>query len=246
METYIIDKIKYTVPVQDDINMVNVYTECDFDNPEALMDIWLKYALWFGPQLVYVMIEHFRTLSDPDMPSNYIEDFIEEFWERLGNKLFVMQNRRFKLIKTTDKLSNAFSTEVEQRSGLTIDHIDEMTGIEFEHFLCRLFNESGYNATLTKASNDQGADLILEKLGERTVVQAKRYFGAVSNTAVQEVVAAKAYYRCENGMVVTNSYFTKSAITLAMSNKVTLYDREKLKEKLETYNLNLSNDIEEE
>lgn len=123
---------------------------------------------------------------------------------------------------------------------LTIERIDIMSGIEFEHFLNDLFSKDGYKTEITKASGDQGADLIVEKFGERTVVQAKRYSNAVSNSAIQEVVAAKAHYNCSRTIVITNNYFTKSAIELAYSNKVELCDREMLKSKLEEYNLKVS------
>lgn len=133
------------------------------------------------------------------------------------------------VMKKGEKLINSSNT--------TIDEIDKMAGLEFEHFLCDLYSKNGYKAEVTKASGDQGADLIIEKFGERTVVQAKRYSGVVTNTAIQEVVGAKAHYNCSKAMVVTNSYFTKSAMELANSNDVELVDREKLEEKLKDYNL---------
>ena len=66
------------------------------------------------------------------------------------------------------------------------------------------------------------------KDSEKTVVQAKKYVGSVSNKAIQEVVAAKNHYKCEYSMVVTTGHFTKSAIQLALSNDVELWDDTKL------------------
>lgn len=43
--------------------------------------------------------------------------------------------------------------------------------------------------------------------------------------AVQEPVASKGHYNCDRTMVVTNSYFTNQARTLASRNKVELWDR---------------------
>lgn len=241
---YIIDKMLYSIPPETEIEYIKRVCEYDFDQPENLLDTWLRWGILYGPKLIEPMLAHFRTLSNPDMPENYVEDIINEFIERFNMELFIIQNRRFKLIKKHDRVAREFSKEIEVRNGLTIDDIDSMSGIEFEYFLHRLFIFDGYDAKLTKASNDQGADLILTKNGESTVVQAKRYLGAVSNSAVQEVFAAKAYYRCEHAIVITNSYFTKSAINLALSNKVTLLDREKLKEKLDEYNDYLSSQNE--
>ncbi len=79
------------------------------------------------------------------------------------------------------------------RSG--IHDIDRMQGRVFEEYLAVVFQRKGYHVELTPASKDQGADLVISKNGVRTVVQAKRWKGRVGNSAVQEVVASKPYYR---------------------------------------------------
>lgn len=106
--------------------------------------------------------------------------------------------------------------------------ISSMSGVDFENFLTTIFSNQGYKVELTKATGDQGADLVINKYGVRTVVQAKRYSGAVGNAAVQAIVAAKGYYGAEKAMIVTNSNFTPSAKALAQANNVELIDKEKL------------------
>ena len=51
-------------------------------------------------------------------------------------------------------------------------------------------------------------------------------------TAIQEAFAGKNYYNCDKVMVITNNYFTSSAIELAKINNVVLWDRNILKEKI--------------
>jgi len=106
--------------------------------------------------------------------------------------------------------------------------IDDMNGREFEEYLAMHFEQQGYRTKLTPKSNDYGADLILNKNGEKTVVQAKRYGNSVGNSAIQEVLGAKGYYNASKGMVISNSYFTANAKALAEANNVELWDREKL------------------
>lgn len=106
-----------------------------------------------------------------------------------------------------------------------LSEIDKMYGEEFEEYLKYHFEKLGYKAKTTPRSNDYGADLILTKDGDKIVVQAKRWNDPVGNTAVQEVVAAKAYYKANRAMVVTNSYFTSNARNLAAVNNVELWDR---------------------
>lgn len=68
--------------------------------------------------------------------------------------------------------------------------------------------------------------------GRKIAVQAKRWQGAVGVEAVQQVMAARARYRCDAALVVTNPYFTEQAERLAASNGVELWDRDRLLQEL--------------
>lgn len=123
---------------------------------------------------------------------------------------------------------------------------DELTGHEFEDYLKDIFKLLGYSVTKTPLSGDQGADLILLKNCTKTVVQAKKYSRKVSNKAVQEIVAAINYYKADKAIVVTNSSFTKSAIDLALSNKVELWDGKKLINIIKEINSRTNNELSSE
>ncbi len=126
--------------------------------------------------------------------------------------------------KETDRKNEIFSNETLA--------IDEMSGIDFEEFLEILFRKKGYNVKTTATTGDYGADLILSRYNRVIVVQAKRYSGSIGVKAVQEVIGAKGYYKADNGMVVTNSYFTPNAVNLAVANHIELWDRERLTEEI--------------
>ncbi|MFI3325988.1 MAG: restriction endonuclease [Clostridia bacterium] len=111
-----------------------------------------------------------------------------------------------------------------------IHEIDKMTGLEFEELLSEFFKSQGYKVSLTKQSNDYGADLILQKNKSKIIVQAKRYKNKVGNKAIQEVVASLKIYNATKGMVITNSFYTKNAVNLANANNIILWDRNKLTE----------------
>jgi HJR/Mrr/RecB family endonuclease len=111
---------------------------------------------------------------------------------------------------------------------ITIEKIDSMDGIEFENFLEDLFSKRGYSVYNNKYSRDQGADLILTNIDSKIVVQAKNYAGYISNSAVQQVVAAKGFYNADEGWIVTNSYLTPSAKELAYANQIRIINRDSL------------------
>ena len=109
-----------------------------------------------------------------------------------------------------------------------IADIDKMDGKTFEKYLKVFFEKLGYKVERTKYIGDYGADLVASNNGVKTVIQAKRYKSKVGIKAVQEAVASKGYYNCDKAMVVTNSYFTNQARTLASRNKVELWDKKVL------------------
>lgn len=103
------------------------------------------------------------------------------------------------------------------------------TGQQFELYLVNLFKESGYKTKHNGKTGDQGADLILKKDDYVYAVQAKFYTGKLSNTPIQEIVGAMKYYNANQGVVITNSYFTTGAKNLAQANNVILIDGKGLK-----------------
>jgi restriction system protein len=119
---------------------------------------------------------------------------------------------------------------------VTIHLVDAMDGFTFEAFLVQLFQTLGFDVRETRKTGDQGADLFVERFDKKTVIQAKNYSGSVGNSAVQQVLAAKSFYSCDEAMVITNSYFTKSAKELAESSGVKLIDRNELGKFLDDYN----------
>jgi len=120
-----------------------------------------------------------------------------------------------------------------------IYEVDNMNGREFEIYLSHLFSSYGYDVQLTEATGDYGADLILINENEKIIIQAKRYNSNIGIKAVQEVHAAIAYYNGDEAWVVTNSYFTNAAFSLAKSNGVRLVDREQLIELMLEINSNV-------
>ncbi|MDR5020056.1 restriction endonuclease [Yersinia rochesterensis] len=127
---------------------------------------------------------------------------------------------------------------------VTMYLVDAMDGFQFEDFLVEIFQTMGYDVKETKRTQDQGADLFVTRFGKNMVIQAKNYSGSVGNSAVQQVISAKTFYGCDEAMVVTNSYFTKSAKELADSAIVRLIDRDELQKYLDDYNQKIIEDFQ--
>lgn len=112
---------------------------------------------------------------------------------------------------------------------------DNMNGAEFEKFCCHLLSKNGFkDVKVTKASGDQGIDILAKNGGSKLGIQCKCYSSNVGNSAVQEVYSGIKYYGCDQGIVITNQYFTASAIELAKSTNIWLWDRNKLNDLIKT------------
>ena len=117
---------------------------------------------------------------------------------------------------------------------ISICDIDSMSGVEFEKYLCNhLLVKLGYFCEMTKASTDQGVDIIAIKNNIKIAIQAKCYRRPVGNHAVMEVIAGAKYYNASQCMVITNSRFTNAAKKLAYATGVILWDRDTIIEKIE-------------
>lgn len=105
-----------------------------------------------------------------------------------------------------------------------------MTGKEFEDRLAILFRKLGYAVRVVgNQKGDYGVDLVIEKDNIKTAVQAKCYKKwLVGEGAVREVYTGKNYYDCQEGMVITNNYYSKMARNLARANNIKLWDRDDL------------------
>lgn len=148
----------------------------------------------------------------------------EELYEKVTKKV---EDRNFNILKRKVTKPVEYGEVT-----YSIHDIDMMNGTEFEQFVALLFKKMGYLAKTTKASADQGIDVIAEKMGKKIGIQTKCYSDKVGNSAVQQVVAGLSHYNCSKGIVITNNYFTDAAKVLAQSNNVILWDREKLNEKI--------------
>ena len=151
---------------------------------------------------------------------------IEEFIKEYGRLSYYI-----KKIKNVSLREDLLNNEYQNKKTSIVD-IDLMSGIEFEDFLCNYFKNHGYECSMTKASGDQGVDLIAKRDGTVVAIQAKCYSGTVGNHAIMEAVAGSRFYNANQCMVITNSTFTKTAIELARANNVILWDRKTLIEKI--------------
>ena len=170
---------------------------------------------------IYYLIKHGKFGKDNH---NYF-DCLNIFLPKINK---VLESKKYK-----DFVGKLKTTSSKNR--YTIDDVDLMNGQEFEKFVAELFSKMGFETKITKATGDQGIDIIASKDGDKIGIQAKCYSSTLGNGAIQEVAAGKNYYRLDKAMVITNNFFTDSARQLARANSIILWDRNNLMEKIERF-----------
>ena len=112
--------------------------------------------------------------------------------------------------------------------------MDDMEGHEFEYFCADLLKDNGFaEVEVTRGSGDYGVDILAEKDGITYAVQCKCHTDPIGIRAVQEVYAGRDYYDRMVGVVMTNQYFTSSAVHAAEKLKILLWDRGYVEEMME-------------
>lgn len=106
--------------------------------------------------------------------------------------------------------------------------LSDRTPKEFVDLVAELFRRENYSVEITEGLKDKGADLLLRRNGETTVVQVKHWRKPVGMSAVREVVASKPHYKATKAMVVCSTKFTQNSIALASDNRVQLFDELRL------------------
>jgi len=112
--------------------------------------------------------------------------------------------------------------ERRKRAPLDLRAIDTLGGWDFERWIVARLEAEGIATRNVRDSGDFGVDVIAEIAGRRVGIQSKRYEAAVSNEAIQEVLAGCDYHRCDLAAVVTQSRFTAAAVEQARRARYTV------------------------
>lgn len=95
-------------------------------------------------------------------------------------------------------------------------------GIDFEYWVAENLERYGWLTEVTKASGEQGLDILAKSGNTKIAIQCKRYTSNVGNDAVQQALSASKHYQIDKSVVITTSGYTKSAKELAATTGVIL------------------------
>jgi HJR/Mrr/RecB family endonuclease len=174
--------------------------------------------LFYEPNLLGLLVDGAIKADDVEQSRKLLEKLIEQ--EPYHPSISTLK-ADVKRLEQRHRLKANFSIDFSK--------INELSGLDFENLLLDKFSEMSFKVESTPKTGDFGADLIIENIdGTRIAVQCKRFKSKVNLKAVQEVIGAMGHYCCDMGIVITNSSFLNSAIKLAESHDIELWDGDKL------------------
>ncbi|WP_324732452.1 restriction endonuclease [Pseudomonas paeninsulae] len=199
--TALIEKyVKVLALKQDQTVRTDAYSNCILNDWHKEIDYFINTVLMTDE----IIAAYLSTTSTEPAMLNIIEDRL-----LVARLEIVSAVHRYQ----TEQLANASPDE---------SHVEDLEPQEFESFCAKILRDNGWNARVTKASGDQGIDIIATLGGIKAVLQCKKYSKPVGNAAVQEVIAGKQFEQADVAIVVSNCGYTRSAIQLASMSGVHL------------------------
>lgn len=131
------------------------------------------------------------------------------------------------------------------RRSSKLSMLKQMDPFEFEKFIKEMYELMGYNAKLTKKTNDGGKDIILIKDNVLSLVECKRYNSPkVTRPDIQKFHSALIDSKAAKGFFITTGEFTKPAIDYCKEIEIELINGEDLITQLESLIKNVKQDVE--
>lgn len=167
------------------------------------------------------------------------ETLIQHRWDREipHDRAVAIVREECERITSYNTISRTTSARSPRYMDLT--DLELVSGYEFEHILAEILSRVDGEAQVTKASGDQGVDVVWFRESETVGIQAKAYDkkNPVGNSAVQEIYTGatvrNSEYEIDTAAVVTTSRYTNSAREAAANSDVTLYGRKQLEKWLD-------------
>ncbi|MGH6975820.1 MAG: restriction endonuclease [Stellaceae bacterium] len=129
---------------------------------------------------------------------------------------------RFRIAqKEFERLIAEYELELRRRQE---EYWKTLDGKSFERELGRLFLQMGFSVQATPVTADGGVDLILERAGERVVVQCKAHASKVAIGTARELVASMGDFKAQKGIIAAISGVTKPVADYARTRNILVYD----------------------
>lgn len=121
--------------------------------------------------------------------------------------------------------TNSAYVNLHNERKIKLDELKAMDPVDFEKFVGSLFERMGFAVRTTPHSGDEGIDLWIEKNGEKSIVQCKRYGPTpVGQPILRDLYGEMIHCQVNRAYLVTTGLFSLPAQTWAEDKAVVLVD----------------------
>jgi len=177
--------------------------------------------------------------DDTEDDSNEKPKSFDEILDNLlNNKKALASNTLFPTeqaeITPDELMGSLFKPKMETNvTFLSLKDIDVLQPNLFESAVAALYGKQGFEIFLTPFYNNKGINIVALKSNENFLIQVKQTNLNVAFEDIRELFSAKTYYENKfktafNLLLVTNSNFSDSLLSLESSKKVKLINRSQL------------------
>jgi restriction system protein len=118
-----------------------------------------------------------------------------------------------------------FKVRGKMKTSRTVADLRSLSPTDFEQVVAETYRAMGHKVQHIGKLGDHGVDLVIRTdIGEKWIVQCKRWKGKVGEPVVRDFSGAMQHENADHGVIVTTGTFTKQAIEWARDKSIDLVD----------------------
>ncbi|MCB2182401.1 MAG: restriction endonuclease [Desulfobulbaceae bacterium] len=208
-----------------------------------LNDIWgdIVWLVIGGCIFIFVVIKGFFFLKDHLRPCSHgIKRAFNN--HQLCNKCVAeVEKRKAEYVANEKRRIKAERDKRAQEHRQYIQNIrlpsflKKIDPLDFEKLACDLHSRMGYTVESTPYTGDSGADGILKKNGDITILQAKRVQGSVGEPILRDLYGTMHSFKAQYGVVVTTGKVSRQAREWVKNKPIRLIELDELSSLIRQY-----------
>jgi len=138
------------------------------------------------------------------------------------------RNNLLEKIRPYEQAVVAYQRELAQYNHRREQYWKSLGGVALENELAALYRKLGYGVETTKATGDEGIDLILRKNGATVLVQCKGHSRPIGVGAIRDLYGTLMHHKADRAVLACPAGFTQGVIEFVQGKPIELISAREL------------------
>jgi HJR/Mrr/RecB family endonuclease len=134
----------------------------------------------------------------------------------------------FQKVRLYEQAVSTYQQELARHNHRREQYWKSLGGVVFENELAALYRKLGYGVETTKATGDQGIDLILRKNGATVLVQCKGHSRPIGVGAIRDLYGTLMHHKADRAVLACPVGFTQGVIDFVQGKPIDLISAREL------------------